>query len=79
MLNFLNQADLYTYFLGPKVDFESGKVENIDVNRAKDRKFSDIEDKIISYIKLRSDKYKQEKCGTIWILLQEKCVKWSVN
>ena len=79
MLNFFNQADLYSYFLGPKVDFDSGKVENIDVNRAKDRKFSDIEDKLIRYIKLISNNHKQDKCGTSWLLLRDKCVKWAVN
>ena len=44
--------------------FDNGKLENTDGKRAKDIKFAGIEDKLISYTKLRAKKYKQEKCGT---------------
>ena len=57
--------------------FDNGKLENTYGRRAKDRKFSEIEDKLISYIKLIAKKYKQEKCGTLSLLLWEKCVKWA--
>ena len=39
--------------------FDNGKLENTDGKRAKDGKFADIEDKLISYIKLRANKHKQ--------------------
>ena len=35
---------------------DCGELENTDGNIAKDRKFSDIEDRIISYIKIGSKK-----------------------
>ena len=50
--------------------FDNEKQENIDVKRAKYRKFSDIKDKITSYIKLRAKKYKQDKSGTSWLFLR---------
>ena len=59
--------------------FDNGKLKKIDGKRAKDRKFPDIEDKLISYNKLRTKNYKQDKCITSWLLLWEKCVKWAVN
>ena len=60
-------------------EFDNDKLENTDGKRAKYRKFTDIEDKLISYIKLRAKKYKQDKCVTSWLLLREECVKWAVN
>ena len=59
--------------------FENGKLENTYGDKTKDRKFADIEDKIISYIRLRSKKYKQDKCDTAWLLFRENCVKWAVD
>ena len=43
---------------------DNGKLENTDGKKAKYRKFSDIKDKIISYIKLTANKYKQDKYAT---------------
>ena len=37
-------------------NLDNGKLENTDEKRAKNRKFSDIEEKIISYIKLIAKK-----------------------
>ena len=59
--------------------FDNGKLENIDVKRAKYRKFAEIKDKIISYMKLRPKEYKQDKCGTSWLLLRDMCEKWAVD
>ena len=59
--------------------FDNRKLENTDINISKDRKFSYIKDKLIGYIKLREKKHKQDKCGTSWLLLWEKCVKWAFD
>ena len=59
--------------------FDNGILENTYGKRYKDRNFSDIKDKPIKYTKIRAKNYKQEKCGTSWLLFQEKSVKWSVD
>ena len=59
--------------------FDNGKLENTDINIAKDTNFSYIKDKHIGYIKLIKNKHKQDKCGTSWLLLREKCVKWAFD
>ena len=59
--------------------FDNGELENTDGKRAKYIKFTDIKDKLIGYIKLREKKHKQDKRGTSWLLLWEKCVKWAFD
>ena len=47
--------------------FDNRKLEDTDGKRSKDRNFYEIKEKIISYIKLIANKYKQEKSGTSWL------------
>ena len=89
VVEFLKSSRSRHFFSGTKIQqqslgrmlktVENGKIVNIDGKRAKYIKFSDTEEKLIRYIKIIENKYKQDKCGTSWLLLQEKCVKWAVN
>ena len=83
-VEFLESSRSNHLFYGTKIQQQSfwecaKKVENRDGKRTKDIKFSEIEDKLISYAKLRANNYKRDKCGTSWLLVREKCVKWAVD
>ena len=38
-----------------------------------------MEEKIKTYLNLRSQKYKKDKCGISWILIREKCLGWATE
>ena len=37
----------------------------------------EIEKKLIQYLDLRAQKYFQDKCGVMWIFMQNKCLKFA--
>ena len=45
--------------------------------REKNRAFVDVELKLCAYLRIRSERYKTDKCGVSWLLLMEKCKKWA--
>ena len=57
--------------------YRSGTLKNIEKKRIRDRKFVDIEEKLIEYLHLRETKFKQDKLGTSWTFLTEKCKEWA--
>ena len=49
-----------------------GTLNAIPHKRLRKREFGDIEDRLISYINLRGEKYKINKCGINWMTLRNK-------
>ena len=40
-------------------------------------RYPKIEEKLVAYIQLWQQKYKDGKTGLSWVLLREKCLEWS--
>jgi hypothetical protein len=57
--------------------FDSGKLQPTGRKRCRDRKFQDIEKRVMEYLDLRVKVYKQENCGVSWITLTEKCLQFA--
>ena len=56
--------------------FRSGTLKPLPGKREMTRKFVQVEERLIHYINLRTEKYKRDKCGLSWMLLKEKTMKW---
>ena len=55
------------------------KMEAVDFKRKAERKFIEIEDKLIAYMKLHSKAYVQNKCEISWNLLTEKATEYAAK
>ena len=56
-------------------NYDAGTLENAVFTSQFICKFEEIEDKLVSYIKMNSQKYKRENCGTLWKILRTKFLK----
>ena len=36
-----------------------------------------VQDNLVAYVKMRKEKYNQDKCGLSWLFLEEKCLQWA--
>jgi hypothetical protein len=77
-------CDLFTGTLSEQIsfskmlkNFDSGKLQPTGKKRGRDRKFEDIEKRLIEYLELRAKVYKQDNCGVSWITLTEKCLQFA--
>ena len=61
--------------------FKNGeiKVEAIDFKRKAEEKFTEIENKLIAYMKLRSKAYVKDKCEISWNVLKEKAMSYATK
>ena len=57
--------------------FDSGKLQPSSKKRSRDRKFQDIEKRLIEYLDLRVKVYKKDNCGVSWITITEKCLQFA--
>jgi hypothetical protein len=58
-------------------NFDSGQLQPTGNKRSRDRKFGDIEKRLVEYLELRARVYKQDNCGVSWITLTEKCLQFA--
>ena len=56
--------------------FDAVKLEQMDVKRARKRKFALIDAKLVQYLELNTIKYQRDKCGVFWLDLRIKCLNW---
>mmetsp|Transcript_3399 Transcript_3399/g.6293 ORF Transcript_3399/g.6293 Transcript_3399/m.6293 type:complete len:251 (-) Transcript_3399:285-1037(-) len=59
--------------------YKSGTLRPEKVKRSKKRKFCAVEEKLLSYIQLRSQKNRKDTSGLSWLDLQKKCMEWKNN
>ena len=64
---------LFIYYLKK---YRGGTLRPEKVKRLKTRKFLEVEEKLVRYIRLRSDRYEKDKCGLSWLGLRGKCLEW---
>ena len=56
--------------------YRDGKLKASTNQRQRVMKYSKVEERLIQYLALRSERYKRDKCGLSWFYLKEKCVEW---
>ena len=86
---FLRSSKSDTMFTGSKTQrssfarwlkqYDDGKLKDNDMMREKKRSYVDVELKLCTYLRIRAEQCKRDKCGVSWLLLKEKCKKWSVE
>jgi hypothetical protein len=57
--------------------FDNGTLKPSDKKRGRDRKFIDVEEKLIEYLNLRARAYLLDKCGISWITLTNKSLQFA--
>jgi hypothetical protein len=57
--------------------YRAKELEDSDAKRVRERKFQVIEDRLIAYVDLRARLYAKDKCGTNWMILEQKCKLWA--
>jgi len=77
-------GDLFTGTLSEQQSFgrmlksyDKGHLKPTKKKRRRIRKYEEIEKKLIEYLDLHAQAYKQDKCGLSWILLQKKCLQFA--
>jgi hypothetical protein len=59
--------------------YRANELQDCDTKRVRARKFQVIEDRLIKYVDLRARLYTMDKCGTSWIILEQKCKLWAAE
>ena len=57
--------------------FKEGRLEQTNAIRQRQRKYIEIEKKLVNYIHARRRSYTQDKCGLSWIRMKTKCLQWA--
>jgi len=57
--------------------YDDGSLQDSSAKREKIRKFTEIEDKLISYLESKAQAHRSDNCGITWVVMQEMCMKWA--
>ena len=57
--------------------FDKGELKGGALTRQRERKYGDVEDRLMGYVELRQRKYRTDKCGINWLTLRHKAVVYA--
>lgn len=64
-------------FSGHLKKFKKGQHSGLNVNRVREKKYKEIEDRLMNYLDLRARLYVRDRCGLSYATLREKLLKWA--
>jgi hypothetical protein len=57
--------------------FKNRTLKPSNKKRSRDRKFEDVEERLIKYLDLRARAHLQDKCGVSWVTLENRCLQFA--
>ena len=57
--------------------YDDGSLQDSNAKREKIGKFTEIEEKLLSYLDSQAQAHRSDNCGITWVVMQEMCRKWA--